>query len=258
MEIHPTAIVDPKAELADDVIIHAYSIVGPNVKIGPGSSVGPHAVIDGWTTIGARNRISPFVAIGHPPQDVSYRNEETHVDIGDDNIFREHVTVHRGTGRGRGTTRVGNNNFLMSASHIAHDCQIGNNVVMANVAVLGGHVEIGDFAVVGGVVAIHQYVRIGPHCFIGGGSAINMDAPPYMLVAGSRPAKLFGPNLIGLKRHGFSPGTIQALKKSYRILFRSGLNLREAVDKIRQEVDAVAEVENLLKFMESSKRGVTR
>lgn len=258
MEIHPTAIVDPGAELAGDVVIHAYSIVGPNVKIGPGSSVGPHAVIDGWTTIGARNRIGPFVAIGYPPQDVSYRNEETRVEIGDDNIFREHVTVHRGTMRGRGETRVGSNNFIMAAAHIAHDCLVGNNVVMANVAVLGGHVEVGDYASIGGVVAVHQYVRIGTHGFIGGASGIAMDVPPYMIVVGARPAKLYGPNVVGLKRHGFSADTLQALKKSYKILFRSGLNLRDATDKIRREVEAIAEVENLLKFMEDSKRGVTR
>lgn len=258
MQIHPTAIVDSRAELADDVVIKAYSIIGPNVKIGPGTSVGPHAVIDGWTTIGARNQVCSFVAVGHPPQDFSYRDEETCVVIGDDNVFREHVSIHRGTRRGRGTTRVGSRNYIMCAAHIAHDCQIGDNVVMANVAVLGGHVEIGDFAAVGGAVAVHQYVRIGTYSFIGGGSAISMDVPPYMLVVGSRPAKLYGLNTTGLKRHDFSANVLGALKKSYRILFRSGLNVRDAVDKIRVELETCAEVELLLEFVASSKRGVIR
>lgn len=258
MEIHPTAIVSPEAELAEGVTVKAYSIVGPQVRIGSGTTLGPHAVIDGWTTIGERNSIGPFTTIGYPPQDISYKNEETHVVIGDENIIREYVTIHRGTPRGAGVTRIGNKNYLMAYAHVAHDCRLGNGIVMANAATLAGHVRVDDHAVLGGLVAIHQFVRIGTHAFIGGKSGLRMDVPPYMLAFGA-PAKLYGPNLVGLKRNGISPLAISALKKGYRILFRSGLPLQEAIEKVHQEVDSYPELENLVRFMlDSSKRGVTR
>ncbi len=258
MEIHPTAIVSPKAELAEDVVIRAYSIIGPEVTIGGGTVVGPHAVIEGMTTIGAGNEIFPFAAIGHPPQDITYRGEETRVVIGDGNIIRENVTIHRGTPRGGGMTRIGNNSMFMAGAHVAHDCVIGDYVIMANVAVLGGHVHIGDFAIVGGLVPVHQYVRIGAHAFIGGGSAVPLDIPPYMLAAGER-AKLFGPNTTGLKRKNFSKESIMALKKAYRIIFRSGLGFKEALNRASQEVPPLPEVKILLDFLSSpSKRGIAR
>lgn len=258
MEIHPTAVVSPEAELAEDVTIGAFSVIGSNVSIGSGTVVGPHVVIDGWTSIGAGNQIHPFTSLGYPPQDLSYRGEETKLIIGDENIIRENVTIHRGTARGKGATRLGDRNYIMAYAHIAHDCQIGNQVVMANAATLGGHVEIGDCAILGGLVAIHQFIRIGTYAFIGGKSGLRMDMPPYMLAFGA-PAKLYGPNLVGLRRSNFSRASINALKKSYKILFRSGLTLKEAVDKVREEVESVPEVEKLIEFMiESSKRGVTR
>jgi UDP-N-acetylglucosamine acyltransferase len=258
MDIHPSAVVSRQAELADDVVIKAFSMIGPNVAIGAGTVVGPHAVIDGWTTLGARNEVHPFVTLGYPPQDLSYGGEETRLIIGDDNIIRENATIHRGTQRGAGTTRLGSNNYIMAYAHIAHDCQIGNNVVMANAATLGGHVQVDDYAILGGLVAIHQFIRIGKYAFIGGKSGLRMDMPPFMLAFGA-PAKLYGPNLVGLRRGGFSRESIEALKKSYRIIFRSGLTLKEALGKVKQEVDQVPEVQALVQFIEeSSKRGVTR
>lgn len=258
MEIHPTAVVSPGAQLAEDVKVEAFSIIGPRVTIGAGSVVGPHAVVDGWTTMGERNQIFPFATIGYPPQDLSYRGEETQLLIGDDNIFRESVTVNRGTQRGGGVTRIGSRNLLMAYAHVAHDCIIGNNVILANATTLGGHVRIDDFAILGGIVAIHQFIRIGTYAFIGGKSGLRMDMPPYMLAFGA-PGKLYGPNLVGLRRHGFPRNTIQALKSSYRIMFRSGLTLTEAIDRIRAEVESTPEVDNLIQFMQDrSKRGVTR
>ena len=185
MEIHPTAVVSPKAELAEDVKIEAFSVIGPEVTIGSGTVVGPHAVIDGWTTIGERNQIFPFATIGYPPQDLSYRGEETRLVIGNDNIFRESVTINRATQRGGGVTRIGNHNLFMAYAHVAHDCAIGNNVILANASTLGGHVRIDDYAILGGLVAIHQFIRIGAYAFIGGKSGLRMDMPPYMLAFGA-------------------------------------------------------------------------
>ena len=257
-EIHPTAVVSADAVLGDDVTIEAYSIIGPNVTIGARTVVGPHVVIDGWTVIGENNQIYPFATIGYPPQDIRYRGEETHLTIGDNNVIREHVTIHRGTKDGRAITQVGDNNFLMAYAHVAHDCRLGNYVIMANAATLGGHVQIEDHAVIGGLVAIHQFIRIGAYAFIGGKSGLRMDMPPYMLAFGA-PAKLYGPNIVGLRRHNFSPEAIQALKKSYKILFRSGLTLKDAIAKAHQEVEQLPEVENLLQFLlNSSRRGFTR
>lgn len=258
MVIHPTAVVSAGAELAEDVRIEAFSTIGPRVTIGSGSVVGPHAVIDGWTAMGERNQVFPFATLGYPPQDLSYRGEETQLVIGNDNIFRESTTVNRGTQRGGGITRIGDRNLFMAYAHVAHDCVIGNNVILANATTLGGHVHIDDFAILGGIVAIHQFIRIGAYAFIGGKSGLRMDMPPYMLAFGA-PGKLYGPNLVGLRRHGFSRNTIQALKQCYRIMFRSGLTVADAIARIREEVEAAPEVENLIQFMQGrSKRGVTR
>lgn len=259
MQIHPTAIVTPGAELADDVVIEAYSIIGPNVTIGAGTVVGPHAVIDGVTEIGAKNRVFPFTSIGLPPQDLTYKDERTRVVIGNDNIIRESVTINRGTARGKGVTRIGSGNFLMAYSHVAHDCQLGDRIVMANAATLGGHVEVGDGAVIGGIVAIHQFVRIGEYSCVGGFSGMRMDVPPYMLVVGGDEVKVYGPNLIGLKRNNFPEATIQAIKKCYRIFSRSGLTVKEAVERTRKEVDPLPEVDKFIDFaLSSAKRGVYR
>ncbi len=259
MPIHPTAIISPNAELAEDVTVEAYSIIGPDVAIGAGTVVGHHVVIEGRTTIGENNRIFSFASIGLPPQDLTYTDESTGVSIGNNNIIREYVTVHRGTVRGHGVTRVGDGVFLMAYSHVAHDCQIGNGALLANAATLGGHVEVGEHAVVGGIVAVHQFVRLGEYSCIGGFSGVRMDIAPYMLATGATGAALFGPNLIGLKRHGFSLKSIQAIKKFYKIFFRSGLTLNEAVLRVREEIEPLPEVERLIEFVTAgSKRGLTR
>lgn len=259
MQIHPTAIVSEGAELADDVTIGAFSIIGPQVSLGAGTIVGPHVVIEGHTSIGRKNEIFPFTSIGCTPQDITYHGEDTRVEIGDGNIIRENMTISRGSIRGEGVTRIGNGNFLMAYVHIAHDCRIGSGVIMANAVTLGGHVEVGDHAVIGGIVAVHQFVRIGEYSCIGGDSGVRMDIPPYMLATGSDNAKLYGPNLIGLRRNGFSPQTINAIKKCYRIVFRSALTVKEAVEKIRQDVEPIPEVERLIEFISlGSKRGIAR
>jgi len=257
MHIHPTAIVAPEAQLAEDVTVGAYSILGPKVSIAAGTEIGSHVVIEGRTTIGARNRIHAFVSLGGPPQDLGYGGEDTELIVGDDNVIRENASIHRGSHRGAAVTRVGNGCYLMAYTHIAHDCQVGNCVIMANAATLGGHVQLEDHVNLGGLVAIHQFCRIGAFAFIGGLSAARMDIPPYMLADGFH-AKLHGPNLVGLKRHGFTPEALQAIKRSYRILFRSNLLLREAIEKARQELGSVPEVEHLLWFLETSQRGFAR
>lgn len=257
MDIHPTAIVDPKAELADDVVIGPYVVIGPHVRIGSGTSIGAHTVIDGWTEIGAHNRISSFVSIGFPPQDLKYKGGPTRLIIGNGNTIREYATIHRGTEHGGGVTRIGHHNLIMAYVHVAHDCILHNRVIMANAAMLAGHVVIEDDAVIGGLAAIHQFTRIGTHAYIGAKAGIKKDIPPYMLATGY-PAKLYGPNLVGLKRKGFSKEAIQGLKKAYRIIFRSGQTLLEAVQEVRREVRDVVEVENLLRFVEGTQRGITR
>lgn len=258
MGIHPTALVDVRAELAEDVVIQPYTIIGPEVVIEAGCTVGPHVVIEGRTHIGKHNQIYPFVTIGFPPQDITYGGEPTQVRIGDHNIIREHVTIHRGTPRGGGVTRIGSDNFIMAYVHIAHDCRLGDQVILANGATLGGHVHVDDYAVIGGLAAIHQYVRIGTHAYIGGTSGVGQDIPPYTLVAPER-ASIHGLNLVGLKRKDFSPEAIQALKSCYRILFRSNLTVKRAIERVRKEVEALPEVETLLSFIQyASKRGVIR
>ncbi len=258
MGIHPTALVDARAELAEDVVIQPYTIIGPEVVIETGSVVGPHVVIEGRTHIGHHNQVFPFVTIGFPPQDITYAGEPTQVIIGDHNIIREHVTIHRGTTRGGGVTRVGSHNFIMAYAHIAHDCRLGDHVILVNGATLGGHVRVDDHAVLGGLAAVHQHVRIGTYAYIGGTSPVVQDIPPYTLAANER-AALHGLNLVGLKRSDFSPAVMQALKNCYRIIFRSNLTTKEAVQKIREEVELLPEVATFLDFIEHpSKRGITR
>ncbi len=259
MSIHPTAIISPDARLAPDVTVEAYSIIGPGVVIGAGTFVGHHVVIEGRTTIGENNRIFSFASIGLPPQDITYADQETSVAIGNNNIIREYVTIHRGTVNGHGVTRICDGVFLMAYSHVAHDCRVGNGALLANGATLGGHVEVGAFAVIGGIVAVHQFVRIGEYSCIGGFSAVRMDIAPYMLAAGAEGVKLYGPNLIGLRRRGFSVEAIQAIKKFYKIFFRAGLTHNEAILRVREEIEPLPEVERLIEFVAAgSRRGLTR
>jgi len=255
--IHSTAIVSSKAELDTNVEVGPFSIIGESVCIGSGTVIGSHVVIDSFVTIGPDCKIFQYAAIGAAPQSLKYKGEKTYVKIGRGSMIREFVTIHRGTGFGGGVTEIGEENFLMAYTHIAHDCKIGRKVVMANNATLAGHITIGDYATVGGLVAIHQFVRIGEYAFIGGKSAIPKDIPPYVIAAGDR-AKLHGLNLVGLKRQGMSQKTLSLLKKTYRIFFRIGLTVNEAVERVRAEVEQVPEVVKFIEFIKTSERGVTR
>ncbi len=255
--IHPTAVVDPKAEIDSSVEIGPYAIVREHVTIGPETTIGPHAVIEPFVSIGACCQIFQFAAIGAVPQSLKFRGEKTYVKIGRETVIREFATIHRGTGFGGGITEIGEKCFIMAYAHIAHDCRVGREVVLANNATLGGHITIGDHATLGGLVAVHQFVQIGDYAFISGLSGIPKDVPPYVIAAGSR-IKLHGLNIVGLKRHGFSDNTISLLKKTYRLIFRIGLTLNEAIARVRAEVDQIPEVVNFVNFITSSQRGVTR
>ncbi len=256
-KIHKTALVSDKAEIGTGVEIGPYSIIGDDVQIGNDTIVGPHVVIEGATRIGERCRIFPFCSVGAIPQDLKFKDDRTEVIIGNDNTFRECVTINRGTTGGGGRTVLGNNNFLMAYSHVAHDCQIGNQVIIANSASLAGHIHIEDCAILGGLVGVHQFVHIGSYAMIGGLTGVSKDVPPYMMAVGER-AKLYGINLKGLKRRGFSAQAISELKAAYRIIFRSGLALNAAFEKIAEEQLACAEVQHLVAFIKNSERGIIR
>jgi len=257
LSIHPTAVVHPNARISDTVEIGPYSVIGEHVSIGRGTRIASHVLIEGWTTIGERNEIHSFSSIGTAPQDIGYKNDETYLVIGNDNVIRECATIHRATTKEDRKTEIGDKNFLMAYSHVAHDCKLRNNIIMANSVALGGHIVIDDCAILGGIVAVHQFVRIGAYSIIGGQSAVTQDIPPYVSAAGNR-AKLYGLNLVGLKRRGFSDAVIGTLKKAYKIIFRSGLTQDEAVRKVLEEFPGSSEVKMLAEFIRSSKRGVTR
>lgn len=255
--IHKTAIVSPGAELSPGVEIGAYSIIGDEVRIGQDTTVGPHVVINGPCEIGQRCRFFQFASIGEIPQDLKYHGERSEVIIGDGNIFREFVTVNRGTEGGGLRTVVGNNNLLMAYAHVAHDCILGSNIVLANSANLAGHIKIDDHAIVGGLVGVHQFVHIGAFAMIGGVSGVSKDIPPYTIAAGHR-STLRGLNLTGLERHRFPDEVISQLKHAYRFLFRSGFTLQTALQKIQEAALTSAEVKHMIDFVKNSKRGVAR
>jgi UDP-N-acetylglucosamine acyltransferase len=255
--IHPTALVDPKAEIDSSVDIGPFCVIKGAVKIMKGTKLLSHVIVEGSTEIRENCTIHPFTSLGLPPQDLKYKGENTRLVIGSNNIIREYVSIHRASVGGDGITVIGNNNFLMAYVHVAHDCKIGDNVVLANAATLAGHVLIEDNAVVGGLVAIHQYTRIGSYAMVGGFSGIGQDIPPYMIASGAR-AKLYGPNTIGLKRHGFSDASINAIKKAYKILFREKRTMKDAIKKVRDEMSAIQEVNHLIEFIEKNKRGICR
>ncbi len=257
MALHPTGIIHPTAELSDGVEVGPYAIIGEEVKIGSGCRVHAHAHIAPYTTIGPRCEIYPFASIGTLPQDLKFDGRRTETIIGTDNIIREFVTINRASVGGDGTTRVGDHNFLMAYTHVAHDCIVGSNVVMANGATLGGHVTVDDYAVLGGLCAVHQFARIGTHAHIGGGSMVANDIPPYVLAVGDR-ARLFGLNLIGLRRRRFPNEVLKALKECYRIVFRSGMLLGLALEEAERKLGQVAEVRIFVDFIRSSRRGITR
>ena len=255
--IHPGAVVHRGAQLAEDVEVGPYSIIGEHVEVGVGSWIGPHVVLDGHLRIGRRNRIFQFASVGAPPQDKKYKGEPTRVEIGDDNTIREYVTINRGTTQDTGVTRLGNDNWIMAYVHFAHDVVIGNKTIFANCTQLAGHVIVEDWVIFGATTLVHQYVRIGAHAFTGMGSFVSQDVPPYVLAAGNL-AKPFGINSEGLRRRGFSAETIQELKRAYRTLYRSGLSLEAAKEELEAQAARCAEVKPILEFLANSKRGIAR
>jgi len=261
MTIHATAVVEPKAEVHETASIGPYAVVGANVSIGAETTIDAHAVISGHTTIGTGNHIGSFASIGAPPQDIHYKEESTELVIGDDNQIREYVSIHRGTAAGKGRTVIGNNNMLMAYSHVAHDCTIHNHVIMANVATLAGHVEIGDHVNLGGLVAVHQFCRIGAYTYIGGMSGISMDVSPYVILSGTRNRmRISGINKIGLRRNGVSRDAISCLEQAFKIIFRAlpQTLLKDALEETRQTFPDCPEVQTMVEFFKSSKRGVVK
>ena len=255
--IHPTAIIQPGAKIADNVSIGPFSVIGENVSIGSGTTVAAHVVIEGWTEIGSDNQLYQFSSIGAPPQDLKYAGEQTCLKIGDRNRIREFVTLNRGTAEGGGVTSIGNDNLFMAYSHVAHDCIVNDHTILANSATLAGHVEIESSAILGGLSAVHQFCRIGCHTMISGGAMVAQDIPPYTVAQGDR-AKTMGLTLIGMKRRGFSEETIRGIKKAYRIIFRSGMRLEEALALVVKELESTAELDHFVNFIKQSQRGIAR
>lgn len=254
MNIHSTTIIHPEAQISEDVTIGPFSVIEKDVRIGRGTQIGAHVILTNWTTIGTNCEIHAGAIIGDNPQIKDYKHEESYCVIGDNNVIREYVTIHRGWHKGD-ATRIGNNNFLMANTHVAHDCQIGDNVIMANAATLGGHVTIEDNAFISGLVGIHQFVRIGTMSMIGGCSKVVQDVPPYALIDG-HPACVFGLNIIGMRRAGVTPQVRGLLKKAYQLLYYSGLNTNQALSMIRNELEMTVEIEHLVRFVETAKRGI--
>ncbi len=257
MSIHPTAIVHPGAVLAPGVSVGPYSVIGESVTVGKNTVIGPHVVLEGPTRIGAENRIFQFSSIGASPQDKKYAGEPTLLEIGDRNVIREFCTLNRGTAQDAGTTRIGNDNWIMAYVHIAHDCQVGNNTIFANNAQLAGHVHVGDYAILGGFTVVHQFVRIGAHSITAMGTILLQDLPPFVTAAGNT-AKPHGINSEGLRRRGYSPDAIAAIKRAYRALYKSGLTLAEAQTAISQQAPEHPELSQLIEFIALASRGLIR
>jgi UDP-N-acetylglucosamine acyltransferase len=273
-EIHPSAVVHPEARLGHDVVVGPHAVVGPSVQIGHGCQIGPSAVLEGNvslgedcllgpsvmvtgnTTIGRGNRFFHGASIGNDPQDLKYRGEPTYLEIGDENVFREYCTVHRAAGEG-GKTRIGSSNMLMAYVHIAHNCVIGDQVIIANAVNIAGHVEVESFATIGGMTPVHQFVRIGAYSMVGGGSRLPQDVPPFIRVAGN-PVEVCGINSIGLKRRSFSDEELLNIKQAYRLLYRSGLNVGQALERITSDCKLTKNIEDLMAFIRRSERGIVR
>jgi UDP-N-acetylglucosamine acyltransferase len=255
--IHPTALIAPGARIAADVEVGPYCIVGAQVELGEGSWVGAHVVLDGRMRIGRRNKIFHFASLGAPPQDKKYAGEDTSVEIGDGNTIREYVTINRGTSQDIGVTRLGDDNWLMAYSHVAHDCQVGSHVIFANCTQLAGHVAVEDWVILGGFTGVHQHVRVGAHSFTGIGTHLTQDLPPYVTAAGED-GQPFGLNSNGLKRRGFSAEAMVAIKRAYRTLYRSDLSLADAIRELEAQAASFPEVRRFVDFIKSSKRGIIR
>lgn len=255
--IHPTAIVDPAAEIADSVTVGPYSIIGPHVVIEADTIIEPHVVIRGPTRIGARNHIYQFSTVGEATPDLKYRDEPTGLVIGDDNIIRENVTIHRGTVQDRGLTQIGDKNLIMAYVHVGHDSVVGNNTILVNNTALAGHVIVGDWAILSGYTLVHQFCKIGAHSFSGMGTAIGKDVPAFVTVAGS-PAEAKTINAEGLRRRGFSPQTISELRRAYKIIYRQSLTLDVALQRLEEMAKETPEIEVLVESLNHSERGIVR
>jgi UDP-N-acetylglucosamine acyltransferase len=256
--IHPTAVVDPGAVLGEGAYIGPYCVVGPHVEVGPRTRLESHVVLDGWTVLGADNSIGMFSVLGTPPQDIGYQGEETRVILGDRNVLREYVTVHRATTKEERLTSIGSDNYLMANVHVAHDCRLGDRTILINGVTLGGHVRVGDQAMISAFSGIHQFSRIGRFAFIGGYSVITQDVVPFSRVVGARPAKVFGLNVVGLRRKGFDRERIAVIKAMFHRLFYAGLNTAQAVLAIRDEIAPGPDREEMLGFIAASKRGLVK
>ena len=257
MKAHPTAIIEDGAKIADGVEIGPYSIIHAGASIGPGCVIESHVVIHGSATIGPNNRFHQGCAIGDLPQDISYAGEPTTVEIGKDNIFREFCTVHRGTAKGLKRTVIGDRNLFMAYSHIAHDCVVGNDTLFGNAGSIAGHAVIEDHATVGPFSGVHQHCHVGAHGWIGAYSVVTKDVLPYSKTVGNR-ARVFGPNMVGLQRKGLSPEAIKGIRKAYRFIFQSKLNTSQALEKIEEEIKGLPEVDYMVQFVRSSKRGIIK
>jgi UDP-N-acetylglucosamine acyltransferase len=257
-DIHPTAILSEGAELDEDVSIGPYCVIGGSTRIGRGTRLLPHVCLDSTVEIGEGCTIYPYVSIGFAPQDVKYKGEDTSVRIGNNNLIREYVSIHRASVGGDGVTRIGDGNFLMAYVHVAHDCNIHDNVIVANSVAFGGHVEVEDYAFIGGFTGVHQFARIGAHSMVAAITRLSQDVPPYVMVKGTEKARLFGLNAVGLKRRGFSDETINELKTAYKLLFREKLSMKEAIRKIQEELPYTDEIKRLIEFIQKNKRGICR
>jgi UDP-N-acetylglucosamine acyltransferase len=258
MNVHPTAIIDPQAKIHPSCKIGPYCVIGPQVQLGEACHLVSHVVMEGPSEIGADNGFFPFSSIGLAPQDMTYAGEPTQLEIGDHNQIREFVTINRGTVKGGGVTRVGNYNLIMAYTHVAHDCVVGDRVILANAATLGGHVTVEDWAVVGAMCPVHQYVRIGAHSYVGGGTTITKDVLPFSKTVAARDTHAYGLNALGLERRGFSKERIRKIHHAYKVLLASKLNTSQALKMLKAEPDGGEDVEMLIRFIESSERGVIK
>jgi len=257
-KIHAQAMISPAAKLGDGVEVGAFAVVGPDVELGEGCLVHDHAIINGPSKFGARNIFHPFSVIGGDPQDYTFRGEHVELVAGDENIFREHVTISRGTRKGGGVTRLGNDNFFLSYSHVGHDCQIGNGTLFVNGATLAGHVTVQDFVTIGAFSPVHQFCRLGRYAYIGACTVITQDVPPFSLIVTERETKCFGANTIGLERKGLSPERIQTLQRAFKVLVRSKKNTAQALEEMRKTLGDSADVQEMIAFVENAQRGIVK
>jgi UDP-N-acetylglucosamine acyltransferase len=257
-KIHPQAVVSPGAKIGAGAEVGAFAVVGADVELGEGCVVHSHAVITGPSKFGARNVFHPFSVIGGDPQDYTFGGEHVELVVGDGNIFREHVTISRGTKKGGGITRIGDNNFFLSYSHVGHDCQVGSHTLFVNGATLAGHVAVQDFVTVGAFSPVHQFCRLGRYAYIGACTVITQDVPPFSLIVTERETKCFGVNTIGLERKGFSPERIKALQRGFRLLLRSKKNTTQALEEMRKTLEDSADVQELVEFVEKAERGIVK